>query len=124
MLADREEQSEALSEQRLGDRFGAPLEQQQRVLLAGKGLEQLAQKVVQNGGERSRSQRAAVDRRPRQNLEHQEFRRERVDRNVGVSSDAEPLRWKPNVAHTVLNTVQTSVGWHFVSGSVRGFQPL
>lgn len=41
-----------------------------------------------------------------------------------MGSNAKPLQGEPNDRDTVLNTVQTSVGWHFVSGSVRGFQPL
>ena len=91
VLGDGEQKAKALLEERLVDRLGGLIEEEKGIFLFGEVLEELAEEVVENGGEGSGAQGAAINRGTRENLENEELGGERIDRYACVSSDAEPL---------------------------------
>ena len=91
MLGDGEKKAKALLEERFVDRLGSLVEKKKGIVLFGEVLEELAEEVVEDGGEGSGAQGATIDRGTRENLENEEFGGERIDWYAGVSSDAQPL---------------------------------
>lgn len=91
VLGDGEEKAKALLEERFVDRLGSLVEEKKGIVLFGEVLEELAEEVVEDGGEGSGAQGATIDRGTRENLENEEFGGERIDWYAGVSSDAQPL---------------------------------